>query len=272
MLVGPTGFDQVPKAADFPQEWPEEARPWLASTWCVDHADDRVKKLAIEIRGKSNDVMEVIRLTLERAGTVFANAKGQISNLTAVEALEKQGSCTSCANLVAALLRGSGIPARVLSGYPLWSGALQTHYIVEAWVPGFGWYPVESTRCQSPWPNFQQVNVSIIPPEFESKSKAGPRRSAAGGVPFQSLTECEGPSRDIWSVGTLKPYCDHECRLVRTMQAPAPEWSAALIWAKQRWATWLKSKPALTEGRLLFGPAAEEVTAAKPSDLQGTLK
>lgn len=272
VLVGPTAFDRVPKTAAYPSEWPEEAKPWLASTWCVDCANERIRKLAVDIRDNSNDVMEVIRATLERAGKVFRDAKGHVVNLTSLEALDKQGSCTSCANLVAALLRSAGIPARVLSGYPLWTGALQTHYIVEAWVPGYGWYPVESTRCQSPWPNYQQVNVSIVPPEHESKSKASARRSAAGGVPFQSLTECEGQSRDIWSVGTIKPYCDHECRLVRTMQAPNSEWSTTLAWAKQRWAGWLKSKPELTNGRLLFGPAADDVSAIKLSELQKALK
>ena len=42
--------------------------------------------------------------------------------LDAVQALDRQGSCTSCANLVAALLRGNGIPARILAGYPTYLG------------------------------------------------------------------------------------------------------------------------------------------------------
>jgi hypothetical protein len=272
VLVGPTSFDKVPVTAPFPKEWPTEAQPWLASTWCVDFSNERVKKLTAEIRGDSDDVMAVIRSTLDRARHVYADAKGRVNNLTSVEALDKQGSCTSCANLVAALLRGAGIPARVLSGYPLWSGPLQTHYVVEAWVPGYGWYPVESTRCQSPWPNYQQVNVSIIPPDHESQAKAGLRRTAAGGVPFQSLTECEGPNQNVWSMGTIKPYCDHECRLVQAMSAKDAEWSAALNWAKQRWAGWLKSEHKLENGKLLFGPSSDQVKATSPAELQKLLK
>ncbi len=272
ILVAPTSFDRVPKSAKFPKEWPAEAKPWLESTWCVDFSNERVKRLASEIRGESDDVMTVIHSALEHAGKIFGQVKGHVNNLTSVEALDKQGSCTSCANLVAALLRGAGIPARVLSGYPLWAGALQTHYIVEAWVPDYGWYPVESTRCESPWPNYQQVNVSIIPPDHESQTNAGPRPTAAGGVPFQSLTECEGSQGHIGFVGTIKPYCDHECRQIQAMTAPDSEWAATMTWAKKRWADWLKSQPKIVEGRLLYGPAADNLSASKPAELERTLK
>jgi transglutaminase-like putative cysteine protease len=272
VLVAPTSFARVPKSAKFPAKWPAEVQPWLASSWCVDCDNERVKKLASEIRGESDDVMAVVNNVVDRAKTVFGAAKGRVNNLTAVEALDKQGSCTSCANLVAALLRGAGVPARVLSGYPLWTGPLQTHYIVEAYVPGYGWYPIESTQCRVPWPNHGQVNVSIVPVEHETRAIAGKRRAAAGGVPFQSLTEYEGEVKNVRVVGTLKPYCDHECRLIREMSAADAEWAEALAWAKPRWASWLKSKPKLAEGKLSFGPAADDVKAKSLAELRAALK
>ncbi|MFL5330074.1 MAG: transglutaminase family protein [Gemmataceae bacterium] len=273
VLVAPTEFKAVPKLVPFPKEWPAEAQPWLASTWAVDHENDRVKKVAQEIRGESKDVMEVIEATVKRAQDVFAKvSKVHVRDLTSVEALDKQGSCTSCANLVAALLRGAGIPARVLSGYPLWSGPLQTHYIVEAYVPGYGWYPIESTMCRAPWPNHQQVNVSIVPIEHERKDKAGLRRCAAGAVPYLSLTECGNPSAEFMAMGTLKSYCDHEARMVRPMTANDLEWAGAMAWAKPRWSAWTKSQPKLANGKLMFGPDAGEVKAATPTELQAELK
>jgi hypothetical protein len=81
--------------------------------------------------------MTIIAVTQERAGTIFFNAQRRAKDLTAVEALEGRGSCTSCAKLVAALLRACNIPARVVAGYPSWTGPLQAHYIVEAYVPDF---------------------------------------------------------------------------------------------------------------------------------------
>lgn len=272
VLVGPTRFDQLPKSVQYPKDWPEEAKPWLTSTWCVDHADERVKKLASEIRGESDDVLAVIAATLSKAKSVFGAVKGRGTCLTAVEALDKQGSCTSCANLVAALLRGAGVPARVLSGYPAWSGPLQTHYIVEAFVPGYGWYPLESTLCRVSWPNYQQVNVSIVPVEHEQKSKAGPRPAAAGGVPYLSLNEFEQPPQGFRVMGTLKQYCDHECRPYRAIKADSLQWSDSLSWAKGRWSQWLVSKPTIENGRVTFGPDADDVKGHSLDEVRAELK
>ena len=62
---------------------------------------------------------------------------------------------------------------------------MQTNYIVEAYVPEYGWYPIESTMGRSPWPNFQQALVAIVPSRYEDQAKAGARV----GVPYLSLTE-----------------------------------------------------------------------------------
>jgi transglutaminase-like putative cysteine protease len=271
VLVAPTEFAGVPKSAPFPKEWPVEAKPWLAATWCCDHDDERVKKVAQEIRGESDDVLQVINSALKRAREIFSAAKGHVSNLTAVEALDKRGSCTSCANLVAALLRGAGVPARVLSGYPLWTGPLQTHYIVEAYVPGYGWYPVESTRCEAPWPNHQQVNVSIVPIEHESEKSAGRRSCAAGAVPYLSLTELADPTAKVFSMGTLKQYCDHECRLMHSYSASDDEWAAIMAWARPRWTAWLTSGVSIKDGRVAYGPAASDVRAKTLAELRAEL-
>jgi hypothetical protein len=217
--------------------------------------------LSAQIRGDDDDVMQVVAKVLATARRTFAGAQGRVTSLTAVEALDKRGSCTSCANLVAALLRGSGVPARILAGYPLWSGPLQTHYIVEAYVPEFGWYPMESTKCLSPWPNHQQVNVSIVPVEHESQDKAGQRRTAAGGVPYLSLTELETPTDDVWSTGALMQFRDHDCRMVRPIKANDAEWATAFGWARPRWNEWLRTQPQVQNGRLTFSLEAAAVKA-----------
>lgn len=272
VLVAPTKFNAVPRSAKFPEEWPTEAKPWMASTWCCDHENERIKAMAGKIRGDSNDVIDVINKTLVSASQKMAKAKGRVNDLIATEALDKEGSCTSSANLVAALLRGAGIPSRILSGYPTWSGPLQTHYIVEAYVPQYGWYPVESTMCRAPWPNHQQVNVSVVPIEHESQAKAKMRNQVAGGVPYLSLTELENESDKVMAIGTLKEYCDHECRIVRPMTASDTEWASAMKWGKTRWETWLKSKSVLTDGKITFGFNASELKAKSISELLQELK
>jgi hypothetical protein len=270
VMVGPTDFGSVPKKAAIPASWPEDAEQWLASTWCADSEHERIKALGDEIRGTTTDVPEIIHLVQEKAAKAFASAQGRGTSLTAVEALDKQGSCTSCANLVAALLRASGVPARIVAGYPSWSGPLQTHYIVEAYIPDFGWYPIESTLGQAPWPNTHQVNVAIILPAHERQVKAGARCGIAPGVPYLSLTELPDNKAALISVGTIvgAPSCDHECRMLQPLQGTPDEWQAATMAATSRWTTWINSELALSaEGKMTFGRRLNGATANSISQL-----
>jgi hypothetical protein len=277
VLVGPSSFSDVPARVPIPDQWPEECQPWLKSTWCVDAQHDDIRALSKEIRADAddaNDVMTLIAAVQKRAGTVFAHAQGQAWDLTAVAALTGRGSCTSCANLVAALLRGCNIPARVVAGYPSWTGPLQTHYLVEAWVPQFGWYPIEATMLKSPWPNEYQVNVAIVPPQYESKERAGVRTQIAAGVPFLSLTEMPDAPSGVIVRGTLGPRrnCDHQCKMIRQFPTGDGQWASALDAARSRWRKWLASEPRSTEGgQLVLGPKPDAIDATSPSELMEEL-
>jgi len=267
VLVGERSFVDVPERAAIPVTWPGEARPWLKSTYCVQCEDDRIVAAAKPLHEGTDDVLEIIRRVERRASRVFREASGRVDELTAVEALDKQGSCTSCANLVAGLLRASGVPARVLSGYPLWSGPLQTHYVVEAYVPEYGWYPIESTMCRSPWQPYQQIEVSIVPPKYEDRSQR--RTNAAGGVPFLSLTEV--PDEDAADVGALpdRESCDHVATLVRALptDGAAADWNAAYDVARKRWSAWLASAKLDDKGRLATTLQPDDVKAATAAEL-----
>lgn len=267
VLIGPSSFTDVPKTAAMPAEWPAEARPWLASTKYVQAADERIKAIAAEIRTNNTDVMTIIDGTLKRAHDIYERQAGQSMKLDAVSALDHVGSCTSCANLVAALLRACGVPARILAGYPAWSGPLQTHYIVEAYIPTYGWYPIESTMLRQPWDRHQQVQVSIVPPQYEDRS--GGRPGIASGVPFLSLTEQGENSALFLTVGTIskaKPGCDHEAKPLRNFpaEASAADWNALLASARTKWAAWLATGPAAGErGSVRFGPAKDQLVSVE---------
>lgn len=274
VLVDPSPFGSVPDRAEIPDQWPEDCRPWLTSTWCVDGQHDQIQAVSKEICDTADDVMGVIAGVKAQTGRILANVQGRAKDLTAVSALTGRGSCTSNANLMAALLRASHIPARVVAGYPSWSGPLQTHYIVEAYVPKFGWYPIEPTMGRSPWPNEYQVNVAVIPPKYETEALADWRPLAAGGVPFLSLTEMpDGPSNIICR-GTIDraQNCDHHCRMIRKFPTEDTQWDVVLDAARSRWRKWLASKPRATEdGQLSHGPKPDAVTASSPTELMKEL-
>lgn len=268
VLVAPRSFDDVPKAAAMPPDWPDEAKPWLRSTRFVAADAERVVAIAKEIRGELTDVLAIIDATLKRTRQIYQAQKGQCQNLGAVEALDHQGSCTSCANLVAALLRANHIPARILAGYPSWSGPLQTHYIVEAWVPGYGWYPIESTMLKAPWLPASQINVAIIPTDYEN-DRAAARPFAAGGVPYLSLTETVDYD-GTWSckgVVDAARFCDHEAKTVVPFpeEASSSAWQEVMSKARTKWSAWVRSNPRIAEGAVrtdLSTDALSEATSA----------
>ncbi len=269
VLVGDRSFASVPRTAPIPGAWPDEAAPWLRSTWCAESDHPRLAAIGSSIRSRTNDALEVVRAVEERAAKVFEDSDGVVTNLTAVEALDKSGSCTSNANLVAAMLRASGVPARVLAGYPLWSGPLQTHYIVEAYVPSYGWYPIESTMCRSPWPPYQQVSVSIVPPEYEEEPLARGRASVCGGVPYLSLTELQTDGCRMSGAIEGADGCDHEAKMFRAYPVTGDEggWDRALAAARVRWSAWLAAAKLDAGGRLATAAQPETVTATTASEL-----
>jgi hypothetical protein len=163
---------------------------------------------------------------------------------------------------MAALLRASGIPARVLSGYPSWSPPLQTHYIIEAYVPGFGWYPIESTLMQIGWQRYEQLQVSIVPPEYENRCEARPFGMA--GVPWLSVTECPNGGNDVEWGGTIDhDENDHVAReIARYGKGDAALWSATLETARARWEAWV-SRPADPWALPTLDPPEETRTLAE---------
>jgi len=240
---------------------PADVAPWLQASWCCDANDPAIRKAAEEILQGRATADAIVPALIERLGAILRGAKGRVSNLTASDAMTKAGSCTSNANLAAALFRACGIPARVIAGYPTWSGPLQTHYVVEYWLPGIGWRLMESSLCRDDRPAAEQIEVAMVLPEDEAMGKAGMRPGAAGGVPFLSLTEYPDPPKDgaiaVWLGGNMpgRPACDHRAVAVRAIEATPEAWKAAAEALAKRW-------------RALFGEAAEP--APDPARLAGS--
>lgn len=234
VLCGPCAPAVLPRSAPFCAAWPEEALPWLASSLAVTSSDARFVELGREIRGELADVVPVLERALAKKREIVERAQGPPGGVSALDALERRGSCTSAANLLAALLRGSGVPARTLSGYPTSGSPLQTHYIVEAFVPNLGWYPIEATRDEHPFPNFRQLLVAIVPVEHEDLALERP--TGGRGVPYLSLTEAPEVGAAFELAGGLESsgLADHVATPLRNLDGAPQEWAAALERARAR--------------------------------------
>jgi hypothetical protein len=152
-------------------EVPEEAKPWLRRTTCVQtDAPVLIEKAAVLAQGDPDIetyVRRVIDFSCANRGT-----GAPFNRLDAAYAMECGGSCTSRANLAAALLRIHGIPARTVAHLPTWAygEALFTHWLVEYWHPGAGWVPVESTWAEFEPPTSTYAALAISSPEDEDRS------------------------------------------------------------------------------------------------------
>jgi transglutaminase-like putative cysteine protease len=168
VLVGGRLDDPLPRAAE-PQA-PEEAASWRRSTACVQSDDPAIRAKAEELAAGADDVEAYARRVIGFTRRHRGKDDVAFDALDARKALECGGSCTSRANLAAALLRARGIPARTVAHLPTWSGPLYEHWLVEYWHPGAGWVWLESSRGlfrPAPW---TLVVLSVSNPEDEDRA------------------------------------------------------------------------------------------------------
>lgn len=98
----------------------------------------------------------------------------------------KSGVCTGKANLVVGLCRALGIPARVLHVLP-------SHFIVEIWIPNYGWVRGEST--QGYFPESRNIWTAAWIVDIDDENYAGEHTN--GIVTYIGL---EGNVNATWSV------------------------------------------------------------------------
>lgn len=267
VLAAPTSFERVPARAPLPAKWDESVAPWLASTRSVESDAPAIRAMAKELKGDSNDEMEIIKATIERARAIYAAQEGASTEFDAVQALTKRGTSTSGANLIAALLRACSIPARLVSVCPAWAGPVRAHYLVEAYVPEYGWYTIEPTALRAPWPGHQQIALAIVSPADEDASAA--RASGPGGTPYLSVIEYDprdAPIRTRGLLGAPASGCDHECAPLRNFPEDTSEsvWKQLLATAAHRWEHSLDKDrcPPTEPGAGWFKDAADATPAA----------
>jgi hypothetical protein len=200
VLVGDRPAAPLPPAPK--PEVPKDAERWLRSTACVQSSDPAVRAKAEDLAQDVHDVGELARRVVRFTAQNPLNSS-KFTDLGARSALECGGSCTSRANLCAALLRARGVPARTLAHLPTWSGPLYEHWLVEYWHPGAGWVWLESSLNQmqpSPW---TLVTLNVANPEDEDESFLPTRtRGVMQGAPHLSVREL---SRELLpSLGSVR--------------------------------------------------------------------
>jgi hypothetical protein len=152
---------QILPKSKFPVEVPFSVKDWTRSSVCVQSNQAVIMEKANEIGKGTDDIETFARRVISFTSSNKGNG-APFNSLDALSAMNCGGSCTSRANLAAALLRAHGIPARTLSHMPTWyKHPMYEHWLVEYWHPGSGWVWLESTIRQMQ-PNPETVVVLAV--------------------------------------------------------------------------------------------------------------
>lgn len=184
------------KPAALPEATAPEVLPaaerWVRPTGCVQSDDPGVTGRADELARGTPDIGEYARKVTEWVAKNRGTGR-PFTTLDAAAAVGCGGSCTSRANLSAALLRARGIPARTVAHLPTWAGPLYVHWLTEYWHPGHGWVTIEPSRNQNqPSPTTYAV-INVATPDDEDHAVFPSLRSGVmAGAPRLSSRDIDG--------------------------------------------------------------------------------
>ncbi|HNT16967.1 MAG TPA: transglutaminase family protein [Acidobacteriota bacterium] len=252
VLCAPAKPVSLPEKAAFPRSWPREVRPWLKSTYSVESDDSRFKAIAGEIRSINSDLAGIIKEAYLLSSAIGKKTYGATASQRSSVVLEKSSVCTGDANRLAAILRACGIPARILSGYFNDAVPLQTHYWVQAYIPGSGWIQAMEVAYPGTSHEFSNIYVSVVFPEYEDLAK-GRFPNVADGVPYLSLNESPGCDGTFSFIGDLSSgFCDHSAAqcLSYISETSNTGWNRVMKNARKNWVKWLKSRKTFKSGIL----------------------
>ena len=137
-------------APPFPSEAPASLAGYLGAEPKIESDDPEIVALAQELTAGQPDAWQA---SVAVADWVYRNITYQITGAGARQCLaERRGDCGPKSYLTVALLRATGIPARIVGGVMYAGGQFGQHYWVEAWMgEGTGWVPLEPTVGQFGW-------------------------------------------------------------------------------------------------------------------------
>lgn len=167
-----TRLPALPANAASPSAVDAALRPYLASTPELDLSDPLLRKKAAELKAGAPDDAEIARRIRAFVSASFDFRLGATLFATSREALrDRKGDCSEAAVLVAALLRASGIPSRVVLGYAtLGRGVWMGHAWAEARIGG-SWIGVDAALREFP-AGAARVALASLSGEREMKPEA----------------------------------------------------------------------------------------------------
>ncbi|MDX2105149.1 MAG: transglutaminase-like domain-containing protein [Candidatus Melainabacteria bacterium] len=166
-----------------------DVKSWISNSACVQSDNPAIKSKSDQLFRNARNEEEFAKRVIEFTSLNRGKTGEKFDRLDALRALDCGGSCTSRANLAAALFRAQGIPARTVAHLPVWSGPLYEHWLVEYWNSKRGWTWIEPTLGNLE-PSKKLIVLAVSSIEDEDKSFDPIHlRYVMPGAPYLSVCE-----------------------------------------------------------------------------------
>jgi|GEM_PF-1025105 len=170
VLVKENRFDDLPSEVPIQslEELPDSVVRWLQATDCVQVQAPIVQQTADSLGRGMTDLIALADTIRSFCEHLPGDMSHHPFSFDAVYALNWGSSCTGHAHAAAALFRALGVPARPLLVMPTWAQFwYDMHWIIEIYVPQYGWVKLETTLGQFPCYPHENIVVLACHPEDE---------------------------------------------------------------------------------------------------------
>ncbi len=141
---------------------PDSVIKYLSATKITQSNQPEIINLAKKLAQNRTDLLAVVRSIIEYTANSL-DYKGSYEQDALSTLRNGYGVCNGKANLAVALLRALGVPARTLM-------VANTHFIIEYFVPNYGWVRAESTSGVPVQPIENNTVMWVATPEDENAS------------------------------------------------------------------------------------------------------
>ena len=170
VFVKENTYSDLPSFAPIPTpgQLPDSVKKWLDTTDCAQIDAPIVQQIADSIRDTTTNL---VTLADDICNYCYYHIPWQFPHLPysfdAVYALTWGNWCTGHAHAGAALFRANGVPARTLLNMPTWASNFDMHWIIDYYVPDYGWVRMETSTGQNPCYAKDEIVTLVCNPEDE---------------------------------------------------------------------------------------------------------
>jgi hypothetical protein len=169
VLIRNTNYSDLPRYVKIPKrnELPADTKYWLSPSDVVQADNILIKIKAHEVKGFTTNLLVLAdkiasyvkwhRLPFYILQLTLGTLKGQ----DALSTLFRNGDCPGRSHLSSAFFRANGVPAHVVMvtrNYPFW---YQMHFMIEYYVPNYGWILSEVHNAETPYEPKNQIIMRI---------------------------------------------------------------------------------------------------------------